>query len=110
MLYFQTWSCGHAPHREAAGQGWISQRSWLRWCRGAGGCYWLLRLDASHQGAQQAGGRRRGGREEGGLKEGGRKERARMSRGAPLKGWRFGAFVGSIVGAIGLAIYPIIIR
>lgn len=43
------------------------------------------------------------------MKEGGRKERARMSRGAPLKGWRFGAFVGSIVGAIGLAIYPIII-
>ena len=40
----------------------------------------------------------------------GLKEGAKMSRGAPLKGWRFGAFVGSIAGAIGLAIYPIIIR
>ena len=27
-----------------------------------------------------------------------------------LKGWRFAGFIGSIVGAIGLAIYPIIIR
>jgi len=26
-----------------------------------------------------------------------------------LKGWRFAAFIGSIVGAVGLAIYPIII-
>jgi len=26
-----------------------------------------------------------------------------------LKGWRFAGFIGSIVGAIGLAIYPIII-
>lgn len=26
-----------------------------------------------------------------------------------LKGWRFGVFVGSIVGFIGLSIYPIII-
>lgn len=26
-----------------------------------------------------------------------------------LKGWRYGLFVGSIVGAIGLAIYPVII-
>jgi hypothetical protein len=27
-----------------------------------------------------------------------------------LKGWRYAAFVGSIVGAISLAIYPIIIQ
>jgi len=26
-----------------------------------------------------------------------------------LKGWRFAAFVGGIVGAVGVAIYPIII-
>ena len=33
-----------------------------------------------------------------------------MNRGAPvLKGWRYAAFIGSIVGAIGIAIYPIII-
>ena len=27
-----------------------------------------------------------------------------------LKGWRFAGFVGAIVGAIGITIYPIIIR
>jgi len=32
-----------------------------------------------------------------------------MKQGSLLKGWRFGAFVGSIVGAVGLATYPIII-
>lgn len=26
-----------------------------------------------------------------------------------LKGWKFGVFVGSMVGLIGLAVYPIII-
>ena len=29
---------------------------------------------------------------------------------AILKGWRFAGFVGAIVGAIGITIYPIIIR
>lgn len=29
--------------------------------------------------------------------------------GVSLKGWRYAAFVGSIVGIIGLACYPIII-
>lgn len=33
-----------------------------------------------------------------------------MTGGRPiLKGWRYAVFVGSIVGSIGLAIYPIII-
>jgi hypothetical protein len=27
----------------------------------------------------------------------------------PLKGWRYGIFIGGIVGAIGAAIYPVII-
>ncbi|XP_023319849.1 small integral membrane protein 20 [Eurytemora carolleeae] len=26
-----------------------------------------------------------------------------------LKGWRYGAFIGAVVGCIGLAIYPVII-
>lgn len=26
-----------------------------------------------------------------------------------LKGWKFGVFIGSFVGALGLAIYPVII-
>ena len=32
-----------------------------------------------------------------------------MNRGPILKGWKFAAFIGSIVGTIGLATYPIII-
>ena len=34
----------------------------------------------------------------------------RVKMGNPvLKGWRYGAFIGAVVGCIGLAIYPVII-
>jgi len=36
-----------------------------------------------------------------------KKERIKMKQ--PLKGWRYGIFIGGIVGAIGAAIYPVII-